>query len=126
MANVDDFKDMTIRWINHPKYRTDKIIEDQIIEVIVQKLEMLLYTEKNSVLGQDSYGFGSNIEYYLWQTTFANDVIKGDIVQQINKWIPELNSIGYTLDVVLYEGTIQDIMHLDFVINGYNIQFLFQ
>jgi len=126
MAKIENFQDLTIRWDGHQKYKSGKIIEDKLIEVIVQKLEMLLYTTKGEVLGQDSDGFGVNLEYYLWQTTVANDILKGEIQKQINAWVPELNVIGFDLNIDIFEGTVRDIMQVNFVINGYNVQFIFQ
>lgn len=126
MAQVDDFKDFSIRWPGHNKYNSRKVIEDDAIEVIVQKLEMILFTNKTDVLGQDSYLMGCNLEYYLWQTKISNGIIKNNIVQQINKYVPELNIIGYDFALNIFEGTVRDIMELNFTIKGYNVGFLFQ
>ena len=123
---MENYQDLTIRWPGHQKYRSDRIIEDKAIEVIVQKLEMLLYTNKDEVFGEASNDFGVSLEYYLWQTTVANDILKGEIVQQINKWIPELNIIGYELSIDIFEGSVRDIIEVNFIIVGYNIQFIFQ
>lgn len=125
MAKVDNFSDLTIRYQGHPKYRTNRIIEDQILEVIVQKLEMLLFTWENEVLGQDSIGFGINLEKYLWETRISNDIIKRKIIKSISKWIPELDIMGYDFELNLFEGSIRDIMELNFVIRGYNVTFIF-
>ena len=121
---MDNFHDLTIRWPGHQKYRTDKIIEDKPIEVIVQKLEMLLYTSKNDILGEDSFDFGVDLDFYLWETDVSNDTLKGKITQQINKFIPELVQMGYKLDLELFEGSVRDILHLNFVIYGYNVTFV--
>jgi len=125
MSKIENYKDFTIRWNGHQKYRSDKIIEDEAVEVIVQKLEMLLFTGQDEVFGEDSEGFGINLEQYLWETTVAKDVIKGAVVQQINRWVPELILMGYELQIDLFEGTVRDIMELNFTIIGYNVQFVF-
>lgn len=125
MAKVDNFSDLVIRWQGHPKYRTNKIVEDRILEVIVQKLEMLLFTNENEILGQDSVGFGINLEKYLWETRVSNDIIKSKIVRSISKWVPELDIMNYDLVLNLFEGTVRDIMELNFTIKGYNVTFIF-
>lgn len=125
MAKVEDFKDLVIRWRNHPKYRSTKIIENDAIEVIVQKLEMILFTNTNEVLGQESDFLGADLEFYLWNTNVSNDILKSKVVQQINLFVPELNVIGYTFELSLFEGTVRDILELNFVIQGYNIDFVF-
>lgn len=126
MAKINDFKDFNIRWEGHPKYKTDKIIEDDIVEVIVQKLEMLLYTNKNEVLGSDCFDFGANLEHYLWETQVPNSTLKSSIINQINKYIPELNTIGYEFELTLYDLPVRDAMELNFRIRGYNVSFLFE
>lgn len=117
-------KDLVIRYPGHPKYQEDRVVEDDEIEVIVQKLEMILFTNKGEVLGD--IDIGCNLEYYLWQTRITTGNLKNKVEEQIRTYIPELIVIGYTLDIRLYEGTVRDILYLDFVIKGYNIEFVFE
>ena len=119
-----DVKDLVIRYPGHPKYEPDRIIEDDEIEVIVQKLEMILFTNKGEVLG--NIDIGANLEYYLWQTRVTTGNLKNKVEEQIAAYIPELIAIGYSFDVQLYEGTLRDILYLNFVIKGYNIDFVFE
>jgi phage baseplate assembly protein W len=118
-----DVKDLVIRYKDHPRYNPNKIVEDDEIEVIVQKLEMVLFTNKGEVLGD--VDLGANLEYYLWQTKVTTSNLKNKVQEQIMKYIPELVVMGYSLDVQLYEGTVQDILYLNFLIKGYNINFVF-
>ena len=120
-----DWKDLTIRWNGHQKYVENKIIEDDLMEVIVQKLEMILYTNKSEIYGDEGDDIGINLEYYLWQTKINGDIIKGKIVQQINKYIPEMNIIGYDIILKIYPGEIRDIMEINIIIKGYNLSFIF-
>lgn len=120
---LKDVKDFVIRYKSHPKYQSDRIIEDDEIEVIIQKLEMILFTNKGEVLGD--VNFGVSLEYYLWQTRVTSSSLKNKIEEQISLYIPELNSLGYDLTVDLFEGTVRDILYLNFIIKGYNIDFIF-
>ena len=119
-----DVKDLVIRYPGHPKYQPDRIIEDDEIEVIVQKLEMILFTNKGEVLG--NIDIGCNLEYYLWQTRVTTGNLKNKVEEQIALYVPELVSIGYSFEVQLFEGTLRDILYLNFVIKGYNIDFIFE
>ena len=119
-----DVKDLVIRYPGHPKYQPDRIIEDDEVEVIVQKLEMILFTNKGEVLG--NIDIGANLEYYLWQTRVTTGNLKNKVAEQIATYIPELIAIGYSFDVQLFEGTLRDILYLNFVIKGYNIDFIFE
>lgn len=119
-----DVKDLVIRYPGHPKYEPTRIVEDDEIEVIVQKLEMILFTNKGEVLGDSD--IGCNLEYYLWQTNVTSGTLKNKVNEQIATYIPELIQLGYSLDVLLYEGTLRDILYLNFIIKGYNIDFVFE
>jgi phage baseplate assembly protein W len=121
---LKDVKDLVIRYPGHPKYQEGRIVEDDDVEVIVQKLEMILFTNKGEVLGDTD--IGCNLEYYLWQTKVTTGNLKSKVNEQIQKYIPELVTMGYTLSVDLFEGTLRDILYLNFVIKGYNIDFVFE
>ena len=120
---LNDVKDLVIRYDGHPRYVVNKIVEDDEIEVIVQKLEMILFTSENDVIG-DNVGIG--LEYYLWQTRVSVSTLDSKVRSQIIAYIPELDQLGYSLSIDIFEGTYRDIMYLNFVIRGYNIDFIFE
>jgi len=121
---LKDIKDLVIRYPGHPKYEVNRIVEDDEIEVIVQKLEMILFTNQGEVLGD--INMGVNLEYYLWQTRVTTETLKKKVDEQISIYITELADLGYTLSVNVFEGTLRDILYLNFVIKGYNIEFIFE
>ena len=121
---LKDVKDLVIRYPGHPKYQEGRIVEDDDVEVIVQKLEMILFTSKGEILGD--LELGADLEYYLWQTRISTGSLKKKLAEQIAIYVPELVKIGYSLSVDIYEGTVQDILYLNFVIKGYNIEFVFE
>lgn len=119
---VLDFKDMYIKYDGHPRFHSDRIIENDIVEVIIQKLEMVLFTNKGSLYGEPN--FGSNLEYFLWETKVPVSNIRSMVVDQITTYIPELNELGYEFTIDLYEGSYRDILYLNFIIKGYNFEIL--
>lgn len=119
---ISDHKDLYIRGSSHPSYEEDRIIEDELVNVVVQKLEMIIFSNKGDLYG-DQY-FGSDLEYYLWSTKVPTSEIKKVMTDQINRYIPELNILGYDLNIDIYEGEIRDIMYLRWKIKGYNINFI--
>jgi phage baseplate assembly protein W len=123
---IVNYKDLVIRYDGHPKYNSYKVIEDNIIEVIIQKLEMILFTKTGDVFGQPN--LGCDIEFYLWQTRVPATKIKSIINDQIGEYVPELNNLEYSMDINLYMGTIpeRDIMYINFIINDYNVDFIFE
>lgn len=118
-----DVKDLVIRYDGHPKYEVNRIVEDDEVEVIVQKLEMVLFTNSGEVIGS---GIGANLEYYLWQTRVSTNTLRRQIEQQIFEYIPELIQLGYEMSVDVYDGVYRDILYLSFIIKGYNIDFIFE
>ena len=125
MKKLEDWKDLTIRWDGHTKYVKNKVIEDDLIEVIVQKLEMVLFTNSDEIYGQDGYFVGADLEYYLWETKIGTDILKGKISQQINTYIPEMNLIGYDINLKIFEGDVRDILEINIIIKGFNLEFAF-
>ena len=123
MATVD-YKDLNIRYKGHPKYSTNKVVEDKLIEVIIQKLEMILFTRKGEVLGQPN--LGCDIEYYLWSTNIPANRLKNIINEQIIEFIPEMTNLKYNINVDMYEGTVKDILEISIEILDYNVNFIFQ
>lgn len=124
---MDNISDFVIRYKGHSKYNSTNIIENSPIEVIVQKLENLLFTNKYEVMGTAGFNMGADIEYMLWETKIPNHIIKQRIKQQISSYIPELDVMGYDMSERIYEGKNgeNDILSLDFIIKGYNISFVF-
>ncbi len=117
-----DIKDLNIRGKDHPKYSSTRVIEDRTIEFVIQKLENVLFTNKGDVLGDPD--FGANLEYYLWTTNVPVAKIESEIRQQINKYIPELNSMEYSISTEIYEGTARDILQINIKIKDNNINFI--
>ena len=121
-----DYKDFNTRWKGHKKYRSNKVIEEDIIEVVIQKLEMLLFTNKGDVFGENNIDFGGDLEFYLWQTNISNANLKNNIIEQINQYIPELFVMGFDLELNFIDNGVMDTLELNFKIKGYNVSFLIQ
>ena len=115
-------RDLNIRYNGHPKYNQYRVLEDRPIELIIQKLEMLLLTNRGDVLGDPN--FGCNLEHHLWRTDTPNDSIQKNIYEQIYTYIPEINNYKFSVKVELYEGTVRDIMNINIKIEDNAVNFL--
>ncbi len=100
MANFN-FTDFYLGYPEHPRFRDMALIEDDAIRVIVQKWEMILFTNQGEVFGEPD--FGGNLNYYLHETRLSAEKIKSDLVDQISSYIPEINGIPYTLEVSFFD-----------------------
>jgi phage baseplate assembly protein W len=116
-----DFKDHYIGFIGHPKFIVNKIIEDDPIRVIIQKYEMLIFTNKGELLGDPD--FGCDLLRILFQTRISNTNVKNTIIQQINKYIPEIAGTEYSLNVSFVDNPdkYQEIMVIDFQLTDYKV-----
>jgi phage baseplate assembly protein W len=116
-----DFRDFYIGYKSHPRFTINKIIVDDIIRVIVQKYEMILFTNKGELLGDPD--FGCDLEKLLFETKISAYAVKQIINQQIGAYIPELINTNYTLDVTFEEDpeNYQDVMIVKFTITDYEV-----
>lgn len=108
-----DFTDFYILYRGHPRYTIGEINESEIINVIVQKYEMMLFTNKGEVLGDPN--FGANLLDLLYQTKVSASFVKDRIEEQIQIYIPELAETNYNLNVVFVQDPerFQDIMFIN-------------
>lgn len=120
MAAID-FRDFYIKFPGHPKFRDARIIEDDVISVIIQKYEMILFTNKGEVLGLPT--FGCDLEKFLFQTKVSASFVEDIINSQIAEWIPELVDMNYTLKVEFTRDMIsyQEAMFIHFTLSDYEV-----
>jgi hypothetical protein len=120
MADIN-FIDFYIGYPGHPKFRNPEVIEDDVIRVIIQKYEMILFTNKGDLFGDTN--FGADLPILLHQTRLSADSIEEDIGSQIERYIPEINGIEYELDVEFFEHpeNYQEYMIIHFKIRDYEV-----
>ena len=116
-----NFTDFYIGYPGHPRFRDPGVIEDDIIRVIIQKYEMILFTNKGEVFGD--LDFGANLEELLFETKLSAEAIEGMINTQIGKYITELSGTNYTLTVSFFEDPerYQDYMEILLNIRDYEV-----
>jgi hypothetical protein len=120
MANFN-FIDFYIRYPGHPDYIPLELIEDDVVKVIIQKYEMIIFTNKGEVLGEPN--FGGDLTLLLHETKLSSESIQGDLMAQIADYIPEIDSMNYELAVNFYDDpeNYQEYMEINFTINGYEV-----
>ena len=120
MSNFS-FIDFYIGYPGHPRYRTPDIIEDDVVRVIVQKYEVILFTNKGELLGDPN--FGADLTALLHETRLSAETIEGSIKAQIADYIPEIDGLEYELTVEFLEDPErhQEVMVINFMLNGYQV-----
>ena len=112
-----DFIDFYIKYQGHPRFDPSQIMEDEVLNVILQKYEMILYTNKGELLGEPD--FGGDLELLLHETKVSSTTVETNLHQQIQTYITELANINYTLDVQFIQDpdNYQDMMYIYFKIS---------
>lgn len=118
-----DLRDFYIKYLEHPRFSINKLIEEEAVEIIVNKIEMVLFTNKGEVYGDQN--FGADLYYYLHQTKVSKDTVEEVIREQFRRYIPELASTSYTLTVSILPGNFQDILLVDIQIEDVVINAIF-
>ncbi len=115
------FKDHYIGFVGHPKFIVNKVIEDEPIRVIVQKYEVLIFTNKGDVLGDPNCG--CDLLKLLYETRISAQSVKSIIIDQINRYISEISKTNYDLKVSFVENPdrYQEIMVIEFQIGEYEV-----
>lgn len=115
------FLDFYIGYKGHPRFRSPELVEDDVIRVIIQKYEMVLFTNKGDLFGDPN--FGADLPRFLHETRVSAETVEGDIRAQIVDYIPEVDDIEYSLKVEFYEDPerYQEVMVIGFKIKDYEV-----
>jgi hypothetical protein len=116
-----NFTDFYIGYPGHPRFKSVELIEDDVIRVIIQKYEMILFTNKGELFGDTN--FGADLPSYLYETRLSAEVIEGDIRAQIADYIEEIDGIDYDLKVEFFEDPerYQEYMVIGFKIKDFEV-----
>lgn len=120
MADIN-FIDFYIGYEGHPRFRNPEIIEDDVIRVIIQKYEMIIFTNKGELFGD--LNFGADLPNLLHQTRLSAETIEEDIKSQISTYIHEIQGIEYGLKVEFFEHpeSFIEYMVISFTLKDYEV-----
>ena len=116
-----DFTDFYILYEGVPFYTPVDLIEDDIIKVIIQKYQLIVFTIKGEVLGQPE--LGANLDELLFETNVSESAVKEVILDQLAMFCKEIYSTNFDVNVVFVQDpeNYQDMMFINFTINDYDI-----
>lgn len=120
---MNDLSDFYIRYPEHPNFIEDQLIVVDKVDIAIQKIEMLLFTNKGDVIGFPD--MGCNMEEMLWKTNLSSSKIKETVTTQIIEYVPELPGNSFSVDVEIISGTVQDICLVNITVYGQLIQIVF-
>lgn len=105
---------------NGEKRYKDNVVElTDELDVIIQQIDLLLFTNKGDVLLMPD--FGCSLERYLFETSFNESVIKSIILDQIEKYIYLKGTYKVDVDVSFIKWDFNVAMVVDLKINNKKI-----
>jgi hypothetical protein len=118
---VFNFTDFYILYPGHPRYTSAELIEDDVARVIIQKYQMLIFTNKGDVYGMPD--FGANLLELLHDTKYSAKDVEDEIKSQISSYVKELTTLDYTLTVSFFDHPerFEEFMVIDLSFNGYQV-----
>jgi hypothetical protein len=116
-----DFTDFYIIYPGHPRFNDLQIIEDDVIRVIIQKWEVMIFTNRGELFFDPE--FGGDLLKYLNETRLSAETIEGELRSQVRLYIPELESVNFTLQVNIFEDPerYQEYMEVNLQIADYEV-----
>lgn len=98
------------------RYKNDVMELTSELDVIIQQVDLLLFTNKGDVLLMPD--FGCNLEQYLFETSFNEKIIKSIILEQINNYIYLRGTYTVDVDVSFIKWDFNVAMVVDLTINN--------
>ena len=116
-----DFKDFYVLYRGNPYFEENRIEEDNVIRVIIQKYYTILFTNKGEVLADPN--FGANLEELLYETGLDEVSVRGVIMEQLQIYMPEIFNTNFDIQVVFVEDpeNYQEMMFINLTINDFDI-----
>jgi hypothetical protein len=116
-----DFKDLYILYDGHPRFNSSVTEEDDIMQMIIQKYEVIIFTNQGEVFGEPN--LGANLESLIFQTNVSAEYVQKVINDQIIQYIPEIGSVNYEINCLFTKDPFnyQDILYVNFKIGKYDV-----
>lgn len=111
--------DIYFKLPSDPVYDSNGIEENSDLEIFLQQLDMIMTTQKGSVLGDPE--FGLSLDSYLWTLQGGSSTVKQEIQQQITKYTDLEDPIDYDIDVNFIAGEIWETILIDVTVQGEKI-----
>lgn len=108
--------DFYLKIYGDPQFEPRLLEIDDDVEVLLNQIEMILFTRQGDVLGDEF--FGSNIEDLIYSTRASAGLIETAIYNQIMRYCPLSRTYSTEVNVRFFEGAERDIAVVDILVNG--------
>lgn len=110
--------DLNIKYPQHPRFDSNQVEVSGDLEILIQQIELLLFTNKGEVIGEEDYGIG--LEEYLFKLNVNAKQIASQAEQQIYNEIPEANKFTVKVDGKVYNQASDSVGVFSVEINNSN------
>lgn len=111
--------DIYTRIEGDPNFIPNKIEITEDLEYLLIQLEMILFTRRGDVLGDDN--FGASLDDLIFSTNLSGAAIENIVREQIRSYIPLANTYNVDTRCEFYKGVEKDTAILDIVVDGTTI-----
>jgi len=99
-----------------PKYTPNLLETSSKVETVLNKIRMILFTNRGEVLGDPNLGM--DLEDYLFQFGLDEHEIRNRFNAQIAQYIPESREFDISLDIKMETNGIENYCYLYIDINS--------
>ena len=99
-----------------PQFTPGLLEVNDEVEILLNQIEMLLFTRQGDVLGEEF--LGSNIEDLIYSTKASGGLIETAIYNQIQRYCALARTYKTEVNVRFFEGAERDIAVVDIIVNG--------
>jgi phage baseplate assembly protein W len=111
--------DIYTRIDGDPNFILDKIEITEDLEYLIIQIEMILFTRRGDVLGDDN--FGASLDDLIFSTNLSGSAIENVVRDQIKAYIPLANTYNVDTRCEFYKGVEKDTAILDITVDGTTI-----
>lgn len=109
-------RDFYLRDPSDPNFRQGVLEINDELEMLLNQIKMILFTNKGEVLGDPD--FGINLEEQLFTFNVNEFSLKNMLRDQLLKFCTLSDKYRVDFDIKFARGTVRDICLIDIVING--------
>ena len=99
--------DIYIKTDGDPNFNPNTIELFDDLEIMIQQIEVLLFTRRGDVLSEDKMGI--DLESLIYTLNASKQNIETAITDQINTFVPLAAQYKVRVVIKFYRGTIRDI-----------------
>lgn len=108
-------REIYFRDSSDPKYKKELIETNSKLESVLNKIRMILFTNRGEILGEPNLGM--NLEDYLFTFNFDQQELKSKFNSQVNAYIPEQSEFKINMDVSFESDGIKNYVYLYIYVN---------